>query len=366
MEIQCWMFFAVVFFDRVTQSKDTLDLLIMGDFGGQGDYPYTTTNELNTAQLMGTIASKYDVDAVFSIGDNFYPDGVENASSFRFNATFESVFTAKSLQDIPFYFVAGNHDYRLNVSAQIAYSQLSKRWNFPDYYYNQTFTFTTSNHVTYTVDILMIDTIILTGQSYGRHLDDITYCQAHNISFKGCSGQPLGPTNVTRANQHYSWIENMLANSDADYLFVVGHYPIYSVGEHGPTDLLVQYLNPLLFEYNVTAYISGHDHTFEYYLVYANQTNGGNTTYMNSSGMASQSIGYVVTGGASDCEGFNNRHIWKIPDYEQTFKYHGCDNGNGGFTRFTFTQNALNVYFYNGNDSAPLYSTAPLYPRKTK
>jgi tartrate-resistant acid phosphatase type 5 len=49
----------------------------------------------------------------------------------------------------------------------------------------------------------------------------------------------------------------------APYLLVNGHYPVYSVAEHGPTQCLIDHLRPLLHQYHATAYICGHDHNLQ-------------------------------------------------------------------------------------------------------
>merc|ERR1712146_846006 len=60
------------------------------------------------------------------------------------------------------------------------------------------------------------------------------------------------------------WIEQTLSASKAGYLIVAGHYPIFSVCEHGPTSLLQKYLKPLLLKYKVSSYFAGHDHCAEH------------------------------------------------------------------------------------------------------
>ena len=44
------------------------------------------------------------------------------------------------------------------------------------------------------------------------------------------------------------------------WLLVAGHYPVFSLGEHGDTSELKTYLWPRLNTYGVHAYFCGHDH----------------------------------------------------------------------------------------------------------
>ena len=124
--------------------------------------PYTTQDQLNSANIMGQVASAQKVDMVWGIGDNFYNDGVKNEYDTRFSETFENVFTARSLQNIPFYMVGGyvDHSYLGNITGEIMYSNHSSRWTFPDIYYTKTFNIPDTDD---TLQLLMIDTVTLVG-----------------------------------------------------------------------------------------------------------------------------------------------------------------------------------------------------------
>jgi tartrate-resistant acid phosphatase type 5 len=48
---------------------------------------------------------------------------------------------------------------------------------------------------------------------------------------------------------------------------VTGHFPVFSVAEHGSTKLLVERLLPMLQAAKVTAYMNGHDHSVSFFCV---------------------------------------------------------------------------------------------------
>ena len=73
-----------------------------------------------------------------------------------------------------------------------------------------------------------------------------------------------------------------IAASTADYLWVGAHHPVYSIGGHGPTAPLVEYVKPLLEKYEAN-YFNGHDHNLQH-IREANST-----------------VNYVVTGAGMQC-----------------------------------------------------------------
>ena len=67
----------------------TLNFLVLGDWGGQPDPPYTTEAETSIAAVMGSVAASENSQFTLALGDNFYDRGVKDVNDPRFNYTFE-------------------------------------------------------------------------------------------------------------------------------------------------------------------------------------------------------------------------------------------------------------------------------------
>ena len=117
------------------------------------------------------------------------------------------------------------------------------RRKFPSPYYRLRFKIPQSN---VSVAIFMLDTVTLCGNS-----DDFA------------SQQPERPRNLAMARTQLAWLKKQLAAAKEDYVLVAGHYPVWSIAEHGPTHCLVKQLLPLLTTHKVTAYLCGHDHNLQ-------------------------------------------------------------------------------------------------------
>lgn len=301
-------------------SESSLRFAVIGDWGGLPLPPYHTKQEVFVAHELGKTVAHWGADFIISVGDNFYYEGVKNVTDPRFKDTFEAVFRAPSLQNVPWYVIAGNHDHYGNVTAQIAYSNRSSRWKFPDLYYDRSFKIPATN---VSVRILMLDTIVLCGNSDDFH-----------------GGQPLHAANPKMANEQLDWLTKNLQTAKEDYLLVVGHYPVWSIAEHGPTHCLLNHVEPLLKKYKATAYLSGHDHNVQY--------------LQDDSG-----IGYVLSGAGNFFEN-SRKHEAKVPmGYLRFFLGEGSPMGSFVYIKITAKKMDI-TYIQAGGKS--LFKTT-LHPR---
>lgn len=312
-----------------------MSFLAMGDWGGAPAPFYHTPGQRQAAEGMGKVASDIKATFVLAVGDNFYFSGVDDVGSSRFEKTWRNVYNAPSLQQIPFYVIAGNHDHKGNVSAQIAYTKVdpTKSWVFPDFYHKQQFT--DENGVT--LDVILIDTVQLCDMNQAEDESVAGYFDPLPLKFK---------TFTSTSADQWNWIESEMAASKADYLLVAGHFPVYSVCEHGPTQTLIEHLKPLLEKYGAS-YISGHDHCMNHF--------------------QEGSTAYILTGlGDTCCYSASNLNNAAIPaDALKWYVARGHKPWNliGGFTSFTLDSQAMQINYHDGKGDV-LFKADPVPKRK--
>jgi hypothetical protein len=109
-------------------------LIFVGDTGsGQA-------HQLSVARQMEELCQSVQPAAVVMLGDNFYHEGVQTVDDPLWQERFEQVYTGACLDQLSFYAILGNHDYRGSADAQIAYSQAgSGKWMMPARYYSLRF-----------------------------------------------------------------------------------------------------------------------------------------------------------------------------------------------------------------------------------
>ena len=79
----------LVIFVCSNKAEDTLDFVMIGDWGGQPSEPYYTTAEADIANQIGKKAAEIGAQFTVALGDNFYDSGVKNVEDPRFKETFE-------------------------------------------------------------------------------------------------------------------------------------------------------------------------------------------------------------------------------------------------------------------------------------
>lgn len=271
-----------------------------------GDWGKLTSGLGATAKSMDLVSRVLEPSFILSLGDNFYPNGVTSSTDEKWETIYRQVFTGKNLY-CPWYSVLGNHDYLTNPQAQIDYylEKRDSRWIMPWKYYH-----VTKTYGNITVQIICIDTVSLDLISAPGLLP------REVIKKEGLS-QSASDTQLV-------WIEETLAASTADWLVVIGHYPVYTGGYHGSNRNLINLLKPLFIKYKVDMYIAGHCHHLE---------------HLTDSG-----IEYVISGSGAKTGDIS-------PIYQTKFSH-----GSNGYTIHEINENTMKTSFIDSFTSQVLYS----------
>ena len=332
-------------------ASSSINFCAIGDWGGTEYPPFFTLGQKETSIGMGKVAQEIQSQFILALGDNFYHTGVEDSGSYRFDYTFEHVYNAKSLTEIPWYVIGGNHDHYGNITAQIEYSTKVKpqgRWKFPSLYHSHNFQ---SKDGSVTIDLILIDTVDLCGLNDVKTEGEVGYFD------------PLPLMDKQQAQKQWEWIEQKMNSSRADYLLVGGHYPVYSVCSHGPTETLVQHLRPLLAQYKAH-YLSGHDHC----MVHFEELN----QRVDVDGSIEQvAVHHVLTGMGDECcyEASNlNDHALNPPPGALKW-FISAENkhlykANGGFTSFQANDKEMKIQYHDHRGNV-VYTAHPIHPRKS-
>jgi tartrate-resistant acid phosphatase type 5 len=272
--------------ERITIQGDSLKFMVVGDWGMDTD-PLNThsdwdkENMFDTALWMDDWNVENDAHFILGLGDNFYQDGIDSVSHSRWNTTFEFLFN-RSLTNLPFYSMLGNHDwvpngdmfdsnassdlYDIGTKTEIMYTTADenylKRWCMPSYYYS--FEYEVINEDSQIlIQVIVLDTVSMLTYEEGGCATSKSNGKKKSI----CYGD-----SVPNFEEQIEWLENTLKESSADWLIVSGHHPIVSVGPHGMIsstcssgsfggfDNIRDQVGDLLDKYNVDVYFSGHDH----------------------------------------------------------------------------------------------------------
>ena len=111
---------------REVATQGRLSFLIVGDIG-TGD-----EHQLAVAHAMEDECQKLrGITAIIFLGDNFYMNGVDSTTDPQWIEKIERPYSSQCLESAPIIPILGNHDYRGNTDAQVAYSSINPRWWLP-------------------------------------------------------------------------------------------------------------------------------------------------------------------------------------------------------------------------------------------
>ncbi|MGH9846789.1 MAG: metallophosphoesterase, partial [Blastocatellia bacterium] len=193
-------------------------VITLGDFGGGAPENRKLAGEeqKQVAAAMLQAHRQTPFDFGLTLGDNFYPDGMESPSDARWQTQWRELYDPLGLR---FYAVLGNHDWHAadSPAAELLYTQQSASWRMPAPYY------------TYTAGPV---------QFFALDTNEVSDAQL-------------------------LWLKSVLEQSRARWKVVYGHHPIYSGGQHVVSQTLIKRLLPVIQDH-VDIYLAGHEHDMQH------------------------------------------------------------------------------------------------------
>jgi len=291
----------------------TLSLFSLGDWGVRG-LSVGSDAQMAVARGMKCAARAAPVSAVFTLGDNFYGNGVASADDPQFEFKWASVYTDAAL-DVPWYPALGDHDQCGDVNAQVRFSERHERWRMPSAYYEETFAFENGS-----AQFVFVDWVRLEG-AFSRSPEDRRFGERLREDQAG---------EVT-SEEHWEWLRRTLGKGDPTWRVVVGHRPIISVSARTARDDAAfpaekktrNALREAMETFGVDLWINGHDHTVQ---VACSETPKGAT--------------HFVTAGVG---GYDLHELSPSAEWPEETAF--ADASFHGFAAHRFTADAITTHF---------------------
>lgn len=226
---------------KSTILEDGLSFIVIGDWGRNGEF-----HQKPVAREMNIASKTLDAEFVVSVGDNFYPVGVQSTMDPQWKQSFEDIYSQHDLNK-PWLIALGNHDYGGSVQAQIDYSNVSRRWELPAPYYTKTFEMEDGS-----------------GEALFIVIDTNPFIKKYH-SYPGIHGEQIRAQD-TKAQ--LAWLEKVLQDRGPKvrWTVVVGHHPMYSGGKRKQaeeTEEIRAIFEPLFSKHKVDVYLTGHEHDLQ-------------------------------------------------------------------------------------------------------
>lgn len=247
--------------DNPAMFEDKLNFYVANDLGRNGYY-----DQKPIAELMGEMAEVVDPEFVLATGDVHHFEGVQSVSDPLWMTNYELVYSHPDLM-IDWFPVCGNHEYRGNTQAVIDYSNVSRRWMMPSFYYTKSF-----EEEGATVRVVWVDTTPMIDK-YRKDTED--YPDASKRDY----------------HRQLQWVDSVLTSATEDWVIVAGHHPIYADTDKSEKERadMQKRLDTILRKHHVDMYICGHIHNFQHI-----RMKGSDIDYVvNSSGSLSRGVNPV-------------------------------------------------------------------------